>query len=137
MAKVDKDNWNKEYSDDELADMENGVDTYPQFTHETLAVQLLYSKLNETIDLSNTQVDAIALNTAKVGITTSQASAITTNSAKEGITTAQKGQLTNLGKSILECGKGQLSFAYDSKTGKLEFTYTEGKTSKKGSITLS
>tara|TARA_R110002020_G_scaffold189930_2_gene389291 strand:- start:2455 stop:2868 length:414 start_codon:yes stop_codon:yes gene_type:complete len=137
MAKVDKDNWDKEYTEDELADMQDGVETYPQFEHESLAVRLLYSKLNEAIDLTNTQYDEIALNTAKTGITTAQSSAITANTAKTGISTAQSTQLTQLGKSILECGKGQLSFTYNSKTSKLEFTYTEGKTSKKGTLTLS
>ena len=104
----------------------------------------LYASLDTTIDRKNqaiTDLEAVKANVetnnAKVGITTSQSSAITTNTAKTGISTAQSTQLTQLGKSILECGKGQLTFAYDSKNSKLQFTYSEGKTSKKGTITLS
>jgi hypothetical protein len=47
-----------------------------------------------TVNLDSSVTDAIALNTAKTGITNSQASAISTNSSKTGITPSQASAIT-------------------------------------------
>ncbi len=47
-----------------------------------------------TVNLDTSVTDAIALNTAKTGITSSQASAITANTAKQGITASQASAIT-------------------------------------------
>ena len=47
-----------------------------------------------TVNLDTSVTDAIALNTAKTGITSGQASAITTNTAKTGITSGQASAIT-------------------------------------------
>jgi len=89
MAKVDKEDWKSTPDSDEQSNRERGEPTIPEFDHEPLAIRLMFNKLNEAIDLSNTQVDSIAVNTAKTGITTAQASAIAANTAKTGITNTQ------------------------------------------------
>ncbi|MFY0607714.1 MAG: hypothetical protein JXR10_13435, partial [Cyclobacteriaceae bacterium] len=53
------------------------------------------SAIDELETEQDTQDAAIALNTAKTGITAGQASAITANTAKVGITTAQAGAITS------------------------------------------
>ncbi len=54
----------------------------PAFDNETLGVQKLYDKVEETATAINSNITSIAANTAKTGITSSQASAITANTAK-------------------------------------------------------
>jgi len=48
-----------------------------------------------TVNLDTSVTDAIALNTAKTGITSGQTSAITANTSKTGITTGQASAITN------------------------------------------
>jgi hypothetical protein len=86
--------------------------------------------------ISTSQASAITANTAKTGITTAQASAITANSAKTGISTAQASQLTGLGKGQIPVGTGTLAIQFNAKTNALTFTYRQGKIIKSGSITL-
>ena len=95
MAKVDKEDWKSTPDSDEEGNRERGEPTVPEFDHESLAIRLLFDKLNEAIDLSNSQVDSIALNTAKTGITNAQASAISLNTAKKGVSSAQETILGN------------------------------------------
>ena len=95
MAKVNKEDWKSTPDSDEEAKRERGEQSVPEFEHESLAVRLLFDKLNEAIDLSNSQVDTIALNTAKTGITNAQASAISLNTAKKGVSSAQETVLGN------------------------------------------
>ena len=102
MAKITKEDWKSSPDSDEEVKRERGEQSIPEFEHESLAVKLLFDKLNESIDLSNNQVDTIALNTAKTGISSSQASAITANTAKVGITTKQTTQLNSLVQSMIE-----------------------------------
>ena len=144
MAKVTKEDWKSSPDSDEETKREQGEQSIPEFEHESLAVKLLFDKLNESIDLSNNQVDTIALNTAKTGITTAQASAITDNTAKTGITTAQAGQIVLQGKTLQEftggsipVSSGSLIFTMDAKTGNLTFTWRSGKTIKRGTLKLS
>ena len=137
MAKIDKEDWKSTPDSDEQALREEGNQSIPDFEHEPLAIKLLFDKLNEAIDLSNNQVDSIALNTAKTGITTAQASAIEANTAKTGISTSQASQLTSYGKGQIPVGTGTLSISFNSKSNRLTFTYVQGKTTKTGYITLS
>ena len=153
MAKIDKEDWKSTPDSDEQAKRERGEQSVPDFEHESLAVQLLFDKLNEAIDLSNSQVDSIALNTAKTGITSSQSSAIAANTAKTGITTAQASaivantaktgvtstqasQLTGLSKGQIPVGAGTLVIEFNAKTNGLTFTYRQGKVTKVGGLTL-
>ena len=94
MAKINKEDWKSTPDSDEQTKRQEGKQSIPDFEHEPLAIKLLFDKLNEAIDLSNSQVDSISLNTAKTGITTAQANAITANTAKTGITSAQASAIT-------------------------------------------
>lgn len=132
MANLTKEDWVTKDSD-EMARMEDGNPTKPVLEDESLAVQILYEKLNTHVDKTNehitkisnilsdvsvntakngittAQANAITANTAKTGITTSQASAITANTAKTGITTAQASAITNNANSITGLNLGTIS----------------------------
>ena len=89
--------------------------------------------------ISSSQASAIASNTSKTGITTAQASAITANTAKTGISTSQAKQLQALASSTIPIGNSNLTMTIaTSKTSTLlVFRVITGKVVKTGSITLS
>ena len=71
-----------------------------------------------TVNLDSSVTDAIALNTAKTGITTGQASAITANSAKTGISSSQASAITaNTSKTGITSSQASAISANTAKTG--------------------
>lgn len=134
---ADQDKHNK--SSDEINDIE-------QEGYIGDLLKEIYASLDTTIERKNTAITdlktvetAVALNTAKTGISTAQASAITANTAKTGISTAQGKQLQQLALSTIPIGSSSLNIRLVSgKTStELQFRVTTGKTTKTGKITLS
>ena len=71
-----------------------------------------------TVNLDSSVTDAIALNTAKTGITTGQASAITANTAKTGISSSQASAITaNTAKTGITSSQASAISANTAKTG--------------------
>ena len=100
MAALDKLDWT--IDSDKQAKWDKG-EYVEDLTEKTPEIQLIYAKLNESLDKSNSHITDIAAmksdistNNAKTGITTAQASAIEANTAKTGITAAQAKLITNL-----------------------------------------
>jgi hypothetical protein len=73
---------------DTLRELATALDNRPNFANEVIALIGTNTTGLETTNL------AVALNTAKTGITTAQSNAITANTAKVGITTAQSNAIT-------------------------------------------
>lgn len=98
MAALDKLDWTLDSDKESKKAKGEFVD---DLNEKSTDIQLIYAKLNESLDKSNSHITDIAglksdvaANTAKTGITTSQASAITANTAKTGITTSQSSAIT-------------------------------------------
>ena len=71
-----------------------------------------------TVNLDTSVTDAIALNTAKTGITSGQASAITANTAKTGISSGQASAITaNTNKTGITSSQASAITANTAKTG--------------------
>lgn len=71
-----------------------------------------------TVNLDSSVTDAIALNTAKTGITASQTSAITANTAKTGISSSQASAITaNTSKTGITSSQASAISANTAKTG--------------------
>ena len=76
------------------------------------------SKKSTVAAVTATNTAAIALNTAKTGITSGQASEITANTAKVGITTSQANEITaNTAKVGITSGQASAITANTAKTG--------------------
>tara|TARA_R110002020_G_scaffold318317_1_gene533945 strand:+ start:24278 stop:24730 length:453 start_codon:yes stop_codon:yes gene_type:complete len=89
---ADQDKHDKSSDDyEEMETTTNGELLKELFT----SIDVTIDKNNDSINDLETLTNAVALNTAKTGITTSQASAITANTAKTGITSSQSSQISD------------------------------------------
>ena len=67
---VTKPTWEEENKTDaDRANQEEGIFDTPILEEESLGVQELYKKLNESLDLTNTHTTQMATNNAKIGMT--------------------------------------------------------------------
>lgn len=103
-----------EKSDDEKAEMD--------LTLEGVLIKELFTKVDESLDMTNTHISELTTEKNKTGITSGQASAITANTAK-----------VTLGAT----NANSLSFVYNTKTGNLDITVVvSSKLTKRATITL-
>lgn len=129
MADIEKEDWvNK--SSDEQTKLEQGDDSVIIFDDIPEYAKSLFTKLNESIDKTNTHTGTIATNTSKTGISTSQASAITANTNKTGITSAQATAITNITKGVVAINEGTIAFSINKGNLSIEHTSAKGTTQK-------
>ena len=93
------------------------------------AIMLLYGMIDDLIGNDTASNTAIALNTAKTGITSGQTSAITANTAKTGITSGQTSAITaNTAKTGISTVQARTVNNLHYEGGALIPTRTEGHT---------
>lgn len=90
MADQDKHDKTTE-ENEEMETTENGILLKELFD----SIDITIERNNDSVNDLKTLTTAVALNTAKTGITSTQASNITTNNGKTGITTAQASAITD------------------------------------------
>lgn len=86
----------------------------------------LFQSIDITIEKNNTSINDLETLTSAVAL----------NTAKTGISASQAGQLSSYAKGIIPVGAGILSIAYNAKASSLVFTYTAGKVTKTGILQL-